>query len=150
MSSITNIAPPTFQSHHSSYLIRVDASIFPEIFYLTPNNRQCVVIYVNMKPWFVVKVDLFPITFPHDSQMGRFKRSVVAGLSNTSGKTSYRKISKPRDSGLDFFNRSEMWQAPRQQRCRDACQISLRYKPYYTQYRGFEKSRDLAVRRLTA
>ena len=39
-------------------------------------------------------------------------------------------VSKPRDSGLDFSNRSEIWQAPRQQRCRDACQISKRYDGY--------------------
>ena len=37
-----------------------------------------------------------------------------------------REFSKPYDSCLDFFNRSEIWQAPRQQRCRDACQISER------------------------
>ena len=31
-----------------------------------------------------------------------------------------RKVSKPRDSGLHFFNRSEIWQATRQQRFHDA------------------------------
>ena len=39
--------------------------------------------------------------------------------------TRCREVSKPRDSGLDFSNRSEIWQAPRQQRYRDVCQISL-------------------------
>ena len=57
-------------------------------------------------------------------------------------------VSKPRDSGLDFSNRFEIWQAPRQQRCRDACQIPERCDYYNTQSRGFETSRDLAVRRL--
>ena len=33
-----------------------------------------------------------------------------------------RQVSKPRDSSLDFSNRSEIWQAHRQQRCRDARQ----------------------------
>ena len=36
------------------------------------------------------------------------------GLYSMSGKTSYRRsreVSKPRDSGLDFSNRSEIWQA---------------------------------------
>ena len=61
-----------------------------------------------------------------------------------------REVSKPRDSGLDFSNRFEIWQAPRQQRCQDAWQISERYGYYNTQSRGFETSRDLAVRRLTA
>ena len=32
-----------------------------------------------------------------------------------------REVSKPRDSGLNIFHRSEIWQAPRQHRCRDAC-----------------------------
>ena len=48
-----------------------------------------------------------------------------------------------------FSSRSEIWQASRQQRCRDACQISEWYNPYYTQSRGLETSQDLAVRRLT-
>ena len=61
-----------------------------------------------------------------------------------------REVSKPRDSGLDFFNRSEMWQAPRQERRRDACQISERNDLYDFQSRDFETSRDLVVRRLTA
>ena len=39
----------------------------------------------------------------------------------------FREISKPRDLGLNFFNRSENSQTPRQRRCRDACQISERY-----------------------
>ena len=32
-----------------------------------------------------------------------------------------------RASGSKFYNRSEFWRAPRQQRYRDACQISQRY-----------------------
>ena len=45
----------------------------------------------------------------------------------------YHEVSKPRDSGLDVSNRSEIWQASRQ-RC---------------QSRSFETSRNLTVRRLT-
>ena len=45
------------------------------------------------------------------------------GLYSLSGRKSYREISKPRDSGFIFSNRFDNWQAPRQQRCRDACQI---------------------------
>ena len=52
----------------------------------------------------------------------------------------------PRDSGLYLFNRSEIWQAPRQQRC----YISEQFDHYNTQSRGFEASRDLAIIRLTA
>ena len=63
-----------------------------------------------------------------------------------SGWTSYPKISW--DSGVDFSNRSEIWQAPRQQRRRDACQIAERYGNYNIQSCGFEASRDLVPRRL--
>ena len=58
-----------------------------------------------------------------------------------------RKASKPRDSCLDFSNRSEIWQAPRHQRCRDTCQISERYDHDNIQSCGFKTSRDLTVRR---
>ena len=57
-----------------------------------------------------------------------------------------REVSKSRDFGLDISNRSEIWQAPRQQRCQDVCQISDRYDYYSNQSRGFEISRDLSVR----
>ena len=36
-----------------------------------------------------------------------------------------RDPAKPRDSGLGFFNRSDIWQAPRS---RDACQMLERYE----------------------
>ena len=77
---------------------------------------------------------------------------ILPGLDSLSGRfiTRSREVSKPRDWGLDFFKRSEIWQAPRQQRCRDACQISERYDHYNIQSPDFETSRDLAVRRLTA
>ena len=61
-----------------------------------------------------------------------------------------REDSRPRDSGLDFSNRFEIWQAPRRKSCKDACQFTERYGLYNIQYRSFEASRDLAVRRLTA
>ena len=61
-----------------------------------------------------------------------------------------REASKVRDSCLNFSNPSEIWQAPRQQCCRDACPISEWYNHYNTQSRGFETSWDLTVRRLTA
>ena len=56
-------------------------------------------------------------------------------------------VSKPRDSELDVSNRPDIWQAPRQQRCRCICQIAERYNHYNTQPCDFETSRDLAVRR---
>ena len=48
---------------------------------------------------------------------------------------------------LDFFNRSEIRQAHRQQRCRDVCAILERFDNYNNKSRGFETSRDFALRR---
>ena len=61
----------------------------------------------------------------------------------------YREVWKFRDSDLDFFNRSEIWQSHRQQRCRDTSAMLERYDHYNFQSRSFQHSRDLAVRRLT-
>ena len=52
-------------------------------------------------------------------------------------------VSKERDLGLNFSNRSDIWQAPRQQRCRDACQISEQYNHYNIQSGGFETWREI-------
>ena len=60
----------------------------------------------------------------------------------------FRKVSKPRDLYLELSDRSEIWQALRQQCCRCACQISKRYNNLKYQSRGFETSRDLTKRRL--
>ena len=57
-----------------------------------------------------------------------------------------RVISKLRDDSLELSYRYEIWQASRQQCCRDACQISKRYDNCNTQSRGFETSWDLTVR----
>ena len=51
-----------------------------------------------------------------------------------------REYSKPRDSSLDFFNRSEIWEAPQQQWSRTTCPISERYDNYNIQSHGFETS----------
>ena len=48
------------------------------------------------------------------------------------------KVSKPRDLYLELFDRSEMWQALRQQCCRCACQISKRYSNLKYRSRGFQ------------
>ena len=54
-----------------------------------------------------------------------------------------RKFWKPRDLYLELSDRSDIWQAPRQQGCRSACQISRRCDNLNYQSRGFETSRDL-------
>ena len=53
-----------------------------------------------------------------------------------------RKVSKPRDLYLESSDRSEIWQALRQQCCRCACQISKRYDNLKYQSRGFETTRS--------
>ena len=50
-----------------------------------------------------------------------------------------RQVSKPRDLYLELSDRSEIWQALRQQCCRCACQISKRYDNLKYQSRGFAK-----------
>ena len=59
-----------------------------------------------------------------------------------------REVSKPRDLYLKLFDRSEIWQAPRQHCCRCACQISKRCDNSNYQSHSFETSRDLMIRRL--
>ena len=60
----------------------------------------------------------------------------------------FRKVSKPRYLYLELSDRYEIWQAPRQQCCRCACQISKRYGNLKYQSHGFETLRDLMERRL--
>ena len=57
-------------------------------------------------------------------------------------------VSGPQDSSLNF-NHSEVWQAPWQQYCRVACQISERHNHYNIRAHGFETLRGLVVRRVT-
>ena len=59
-----------------------------------------------------------------------------------------RKVSKPRDLYLELYDRSEIWQALRQQCCRRACQILKRCNDLNPQFRSFEILRDLAIKRL--
>ena len=59
-----------------------------------------------------------------------------------------RKVSKSRDLYLELSDRSEIWQALRQQCCRCACQIAKRYDNSKYRSRGFETVRDLTERRL--
>ena len=57
-------------------------------------------------------------------------------------------VSDLRDVYLEFPDRSEIWQAPRQHCGRSVCQISMRCDNLNYQYRSFETSRDLPTRRL--
>ena len=77
----------------------------------------------------------------------RFRHSggSYLGLYSLSRKTSYRKISWSLEVARFGFRLFQLlWNLT------DACQISVRNDHYNTQSRGFETSRDLAVRRLTA
>ena len=59
-----------------------------------------------------------------------------------------RKVSKAGDRVLKYSYRFEIWQAPRQQCCRGACQISERSDNSKYKSRGFETLRGLTIRRL--
>ena len=59
-----------------------------------------------------------------------------------------REVSKPRDLYSKLFDRSEIWQARRQHRCRSACQISKRRDDLNCQSHGFETLWDLTIRHL--
>ena len=61
-----------------------------------------------------------------------------------------REVSKPQDWMLQWLYRFEIWQVSRQQCCRGACQFSEWLKTSKPESRGFDTSRDLAVRCLTA
>ena len=64
------------------------------------------------------------------------------GFYSLSGRTSYRNISWSLEAAWFAFDFSKS--------CWDACQISEEYDHYNIQSRGFETSRDLAVRCLTS
>ena len=51
-------------------------------------------------------------------------------------------VSKSRDLGSEFSNRSEIWQALRQRRCRDACQIAERYDHYNIHFASWVETLD--------
>ena len=84
----------------------------------------CVITPVSISLWYQVlsqRTTLAPSQYP---KRRLFVRS--------------RQVSKPRDLYLELSDRSEIWQALRQQCCRCACQISKRYDNLKYQSRGFE------------
>ena len=93
----------------------------PETRFATGNIIKC--------PWVLYDMTLFQYSI---------RRLIVRS----------RKVSKPRDLYLELADRSEIWQEHRQHCCWCACQISERCDNLNYQYRGFETSRDLTVRRL--
>ena len=59
-----------------------------------------------------------------------------------------REVSKPQDWLFKLSHRFDIWQAPRQQSYRGACQISERSDNSKYKSHGFETLRDLTIRRL--
>ena len=79
--------------------------------------------------------------------------TILQGFYSLSGKTSYHKsheVSQPRDLMLWLLYHSEFWLVPRQPCCWGARKILERLEKSKPESRGFESSRDLAVRRPTA
>ena len=56
-----------------------------------------------------------------------------------------RKVSKPRDLYLELSDRSEIWQALRQQCCRCVCQISKRYDNFRFHTPSPDQNHDLSM-----
>ena len=110
---------------------------------LCPNCKTWTVYNQNIKKYFRETWMCRMETQPQISSRSAWFIATWASIP-TAG---CREVSKPRDLGLNFYNRSDIWKAPRQQRCRDACRISERCGQYSIQSRGFDTSRDLAVRR---
>ena len=76
---------------------------------------------VNVKPF---QVFFFQIGKRMDnSMMRKFESWASIYLADGRLTARYREVSKSRNSGLDFSNRSAIWQAPQQQHCREAYQI---------------------------
>ena len=74
---------------------------------------------------------------------------MTLGLCSLNGKTSYRKISWSLEAArFEFKLFQSLWNLAGTSAA--ACQISERYDHWNIQSLGFETSRDLAVRRLTA
>ena len=61
-----------------------------------------------------------------------------------------REVSKPWDWVSKWSYGSEIWQASQRRSCRDACQISEPLEKSKSDSRGFDTSRDLAVKRRPA
>ena len=124
----------------------------------SPHLHPCAYRF-NAKSWYILhrKWPLTIIWYIHQNSANRMNAScwlltlkIEKKPTNKQTNARSREVSKPWDSVLHFSIRSEIWQAPRQQHCRHACKISERYDHYNIQYRGFETSRGLAVRRLDA
>ena len=56
-----------------------------------------------------------------------------------------RNVSKPRDLYSELYDRSDIWQARRQQCCLCACQISKRYDNLNHRFRGYGTAQNLAM-----
>ena len=89
---------------------------------------------------------------PFDDVIMSCRYRIHLGLYSLSGQTSYQKISWSLEIRVEYFpialkfNRHLGSSAAKP----NACQTSERYDHYNIQSRGFETSRDLALRRLTA
>ena len=102
------------------------------------SNGKAALIQILASRWECNKLLLEPILSNNDEPVSSPSIHWADGRLTVRS----REVSKPRDWGLVFYNRSVIWQARRQQRCRDVCQISERHDHYNVQSRSFETSRD--------
>ena len=143
---LISIALHTFLNNTTIYLKiyllciqnNVDASTWPSYSYLHRVNDLLSFCPVNSNKR---KISWQPLLGQTTGALfcSHVNVTILQGLYSLSTQTSCRKISWSREIQVYAFSkRSEILQAPRQQRCRDACQISERYDYHNIQFRGFE------------
>ena len=77
-----------------------------------------------------IRVFIISLHPPSSSGLGLPCRDPIQGLHSVADRrltARSHEVSERRDSSFDLFNRSEIWQAPWQQCCRDPCQILEQY-----------------------
>ena len=112
-------------------------------FYLCFSNLIQLVFYfllITCFAWFQVSFSLLFVRF------GQNRGAEIWGGNLTARS---HEVLKLQGSSLDISSHSEIWQAPHQLCCQDACQISEQYDHHNSQSHGFEASWDLVIRHLT-
>ena len=127
--------------------LKLTRSYYRYMLWCIPGSVFCLLLWVNSDYAQPITGQITEVTCP---VIGRVQPELTPSKRQKTGPGLYSLSGKPRYWMLQWSYRSEIWQAPRQQRCRGTCQISERLEKFKPESRGFETSRDLAVRRLTA
>ena len=137
--------------------------------FISEINVPAHMVWIQLSYWSLVKMPTFSDIFKQvflkeiallhvDSNSSYVSKGLIGnktslGLSSLSGKRPYRQISWSLEAArLDVIMIVSLWnlKASQQHCCWGVCQISERLKKSKPESRGFEASRDLAVRRPSA